>query len=245
MKKILVLCLLLMLSLQALAVADEITFRGIPWGSSLTEVEEYFSNLSIVDFDSEDVKRDTILNDDYDVYSNNSYECCWHDFVFPHGSITVAGYDVNIHLYCFYGIDENGNVLREKEDSVFYAASYDLEVVDVETSYEDLVNKLTSLYGEGSLQTSGGTVYYGSSTGSGTYEYEERIMTWLGDNDTGVRIYCIVNDLEHSQGDPGSITIYYAKTDAWIELDKLQNALHQEAIANESANRDASDTSGL
>lgn len=251
MKRVLamIVCLVLLGSMAPSALADEILFRGIPWGSSITEVdaalreEQGFSD-GLYMSDEYYMRRWDNIESRFDVIHNDMYASGWHGSDYGDDDTVVAGYKVGrTQVYCAYGIGEEGTILRDEEDSIFYAASYAFDVLDFEATYYDLQAKLNSLYGECEETTYEGEGYYASATYSGRFNSFEMLSVWRGDNDTEVKLYCYVDDIEEIRYDE-CVALFYGKTDFDPHLDALQTAMYNEELAAEIASR-SSNTDGL
>lgn len=242
----LILCILIRCSS---AVADEILFRGIPWGTSITELKGAISDdfdLYINDeqmmpyWDGIGDQTDSILSL---MFSSPSG---WNGFdLFFSNQPLVAGYPLNgLRIYCAYGL-EDGKVLRDADDSVFYAAQYSFEAQDIQSVYDDLKGKLEALYGVGTETVEEGGGYYASQSGSGEYSTVEKTTIWYGDYNTGVNLSCSISDRDPAEDWTSNfITITYGKADVATMLDDLQSAIKQELLQNEQDNRNDS-TDGL
>lgn len=157
MKKIVTVILALMVLISSGLAAygeenDEILFRDIPWGSNPSEVKELLAkeNISTTAIAS----RFPILSfgeelrfyDEFDMVSCD--QGCFEGLVLDANGTTVGGHEISSIAFDFiYGVDGE-TVSFEEDDSRLVKASYTLEPVDKFEVYEDLVNKLTSLYGE-------------------------------------------------------------------------------------------------
>lgn len=152
MKRLVVLVLLTALMLLCVAKADvatcdtEILFRDLPWGCSIDEAIKNFQNSGI------DNAR---LREDEDVYSMNNHWSGVDKSAFEYSSTNlsddffVGGHLVDeIYAYAIYGI-KDGQVSKKTEDSKLYKGAYFFKSQDnVRGVYDDLVDKLTGLYGE-------------------------------------------------------------------------------------------------
>lgn len=206
MKKLVAVVLVLVMMCGA-ALADEILFRGNPWGSKYSDVTaemRYVGNW----YDDE-IHMIDWMNFDTD-YSKeaNGFNVLGHSI---DEDFRVAGYSVNgislLFLYSTNGVE----VIKDIQDSELFGAQYSLQVMDLEIAYTDLKEKLSGLYGDGKE----GKNEYGDMT----------FVTWTGDNDTAVKLIT----------DNYGIYIRYGKTDDRI-LEELNAALiaeQQMAIKND------------
>lgn len=238
----LVMALVLMCSVGALG--DEITFRGIPWESSMEEVERLLNMEYFFTYDENQMRRweDIAYITNFEHYYD--YSAGWYGYCFS-GQMKVAGYPVSLDVYCMYTVDEDGQILRDKSESKLYAASYNFDVVDYEATYRDLKGKLTALYGEctETIETEEGIYVDGEK--NGTYNSEFRISTWSGDNNTGIKLFCELSDLPNLILNHSQVLLCYGKTDVDSKLDALQNALANERLEKEQLERGSDNMEGL
>lgn len=170
MKKFAALLLAMLLALgcaAALAEAYEepILFRGIPWGSSYAEIAQEVELDDLYAQKGYGVadrlwKGDSL---DYDVGTEGyaSYT------TFP----KVAGYQASYVVLDFAMVpdedghlpmDEYGEVVPDPERTRLYAGIYFIYASDEYAAFEDLSNKLTSLYGDADMTMDGISVWYGA-----------------------------------------------------------------------------------
>ena len=154
-KAAIALVVLLLVSLSfpcALAKTDkEIAFRNIPWGSSYREAvaaldKDGLSIDSGFKFDMSTATAENLIFDEYDFFNYNvGFFKKNHYNAKP---INVAGYEVeSTKAYFVFVPSTDGSFPADEENSVFFAAEYELEVKDVDAVLEDLKGKLSSLYG--------------------------------------------------------------------------------------------------
>lgn len=168
MKKVVVLFLTLTL-LCSTALADEILFRDIPWYSNLadtlTQMPEY-SDINALDWET----RVTIIGEEREFDKPNNGIAPMLSF--ENTPFKVGGYNVgNITLNFVYSVD-NGQVLRSEDDWKLIGATYHFSNIDQKTASENLIEKLSSLYGE-PVRTSVDTISY---------------ITWYGDSNSLVSL---------------------------------------------------------
>lgn len=215
----------------------EILFCNIPWGTSFSVVDEELGELGLWGISGENYKTmsvdDIILGDYHGIdfeYSDiniigNAYN----------GEIDVAGYTTSeVKLY-FAFIPVNGILTKEDDASALYGAQYVFQPKNLNQMESDLIEKLTSLYGEPSKTASDsdiwGIKYY--------YTY------WYGGNSTQVVLKKTdaSNDSTNLYND--EIVISYV----WTEGDELlQNAsdiLKKEAEKKEADSYGNGKTNGL
>ena len=204
MKKLACLLVVLMLTVSSTALADEILFRDIPWGSNVSDtiskLPEY-SNSSGFDWDTRIDSWNSFLADYNKATNGRVISLSYHD------EMTVAGYKMqSIDLRFLFSVDENSMICRDETEMELYGALYRFIVADMEMASSDLIGKLTEVYGAGE---------------SGVNEYGAKTITWHGDMSTGV---C----LEYSEN---GVFIWYGRTDASI-IPRLDDALAREEAEN-------------
>lgn len=151
---------------------DGITFRGIPWSTSISTFLEdrYHNPYSSWWGGSTKIPKDG----DYDtgvssIYSIAYYLSCPYEVEYisydtyssapgrvlewwswNEGELTVAGYDVSqTDLYFMQPVNEDGTVDHTPENAYFYMAKYYIDDnLDRISNYDDLTDKLNNLYGD-------------------------------------------------------------------------------------------------
>ena len=217
MKKIaaMLICVLLLCSV---GIAEEITFRDIPWGSNINEFEDSFG------FDVGGIEGFLPHWSSFRPVSSidrSRYSVGYDVTIWPK-SITfqVAGYDLDfIFAYFYYGVD-NGSLDKSPDSSEFYMAEYIFDVEDVSGAYMDLRAKMTSLYGEGE-----------DENGNPSEDYYSTV--WYGENDTAVRLLVKSN----SPYEGFSIRLVYGKTNSDDYVEYLEELARMEQIQEEQVNR--------
>ena len=253
MKKLL--CALLMITLFAqTAIASEITFRDIPWGSNVDSVlsmlygsdwqegylisEAYISPLGNGFFTEE-------FGESY--CFNGGFE--WKDL--RDSYFVVAGHNVAYTSFTFtYGI-EDGVLSLAPEDSQLVKAEYTFGVTDKFLVYNDLKTKLTSLYGEPKLLRTE-EPSFNFDTYAECTDIRDACL-WYGENNTAVLLSMNwkTSDgvTEEKFGYIGENAIYlsYAKTDIPDRIDIINECLKQEAVRTEqeTVSQNTNNTDGL
>lgn len=224
-------------SIERENIDNEIFFRDVPWGSTYSEVKsklyefdwyemyfDYMKTHSVGDIIYGDYKGIDFINGGFNMTA----------LPFSNKEINVAGYTTSdINLYFVFPITENGLEIIE-DDAIFYGATYEFEPQDYESMYDDLREKLTSLYGE-PIKEDKETDWLG---------IEETCTVWEGTNDVLVSLRG--EDVENEEELwEDSLTINYA----WKEGDNLLTAaseqMKKEALDEESNAYGNDDTSGL
>lgn len=215
--------------------AKQITFRDIPWYSTKTEAEKILADGGATAEDG--------------IWENYAYRMSgidWirsmgrNDFVDGggfHGTysgVNVAGYDVSDTYACYiFTIDEQGNINKTVDDAQFYFGWYTFDsndFADGEEIYNDLSEKLTSLYGEGVSDTEN--------------KYHSTV-TWHDDENNQIRLLLGNKNTEGAY--ERYVTLGYMAADAEDRLDEIEAILNEEDIASEAEDREANqdNVSGL
>lgn len=150
-----------------------------------------------------------------------------------------------VYVYCCYGISEDGKVLRDRESSEFYMASYIFDVLDIQGTFYDLKEKMIGLYGIGEETTSFGSGVY--NTGNDEWKpYKSTTVRieWKGNNNTGVVLTATWDDRETGVGSFNRVKLIYGRTDYDPKLTRIEKAVLQERLQTEKNNR-TNDTDGL
>lgn len=207
-------------------------FRNIPWYSTKKETEKILTDGGAKIQTA--VFKDNILRMDGINYTNiisGTDRVDGGGIVGRYSGINVAGYDVSDTCACYiYSIDENGIIDKSEDNAQFYFGWYTFDsndYVDGEAVYNDLLQKLSSLYGTGTSNTEDD---YFSTT------------TWHDSSDNQIRLLIGAKNEDYTY-----VTLGYMVSDADERLDEMQVALDNEAIANEAEKRKSSkdNVSGL
>lgn len=242
MKKLICVFMALVIFLSAAAAAEasdaeqkEIVFRGIPWGTSYAEVKKILSDTNWFEFTGFDMwtySTESILNDASGdagfEYLDIELQCAAMD-----PNWIVAGYQTDgVTLYFAFTPSDVG-LNRDKDSARLYGATYRFEPADVHAAADDLVEKLSSLYGEHAGKKDCPT--YGENV---KYTY-----LWSGLNShvqLGVMDY--VPDAEYVND---SLWISYVTDDGDEWLQAASDALKAAALTEQNAVTGNGDTSGL
>lgn len=205
----------------------EILFRDIPWGTSYTEVDSILSDLDIWNLSGEAFQtksiEDIILGD----YQGIDFEYSDINIIANamNGKIDVAGYTTDsVELYFAY-VPNDGVLNKTEEESALYGAQYVFLPRNLKEMSDDLISKLSSLYGEPE-DTFNDTDFLDLKY---TYTY------WKGANDTEVVLKTQDSSEDTTDLYDDEIVISYV----WLKGDGLlqtaSDTLAGTANANESA----------
>lgn len=149
MKRVFALVLVFALILGVCGIAsatDAFTFRGIPWLTSRAEVK---NQLSAEGFKAWWDDKDCGAPDWFQTWSNinGNYVVADGGCNVSYHKVPVAGYTADLNVYFWLPI-VNDRVQRDPELAEFYLACYEITDIDnMDPVYDDLLAKLTSLYG--------------------------------------------------------------------------------------------------
>ncbi len=168
---------LLCSAFTALAYEEEITFQGIPWGSSSEDVlrvmidrllqresitpfiEEYGSEEAVRELLKAQILENSSIPDfkEYALFFSDYQDGYRFDgqlgdkkpFVtLAIPLLEIAGYPGGALFYFVYGVDENGACI--KSETHLASVQLYLEAANLNEASEDLENKLTQVYGKAS-----------------------------------------------------------------------------------------------
>lgn len=215
--------------LCSIAVGEEITFRGIPWGSNISYVEDaiedgyffYLPNMKLAKWEETIDLEDGLFSS---FYRNL---CGWEVTVVPKNDEKIAGYNATIELMFVYGY-EDGKVLRDKESAELFSATYVFDVLGTQKAYDDIKSKLISLYGECEEYLDFPTLFHDRAEAS----------VWYGAEDTALLLKHEISLNESVL--PSSVFLTYQKTDYDAKIDILDLAITDEILMNEDLSRNDS-----
>ena len=183
---ILLILVLLMVSCSAFAGdehSEPILFRGAQWGSSLDEVKKFIPDgvkmrdLKITEYW---YPMDSLMNDGNDWGSQYKAEMGGYSYAQSSSlkDVKVAGYDIeDLYLYFMYVPGEDGLLVKDDAHTALIYAYYKLEPKNPDAVYDDLISKLTSLYGDVDREE--------SSTGL----IDRKMSQWNGADGTMVSVF--------------------------------------------------------
>lgn len=232
MKRITI-CLLalLMLFASCCAIAEDgeapILFRGAEWGGTYADtIKALPKETKIRDLSTSEYWYDV----DNWLYNENAWgdtlkgELGGYTYVKSSSlkGMQVAGYDIDaLYLYFAFVPGKDGLLVKDEKNTAFIFAYYKLEPKDPDAAYDDLLSKLTNLYGEVDLHQSDAPYI----------SYEQNL--WRGGNGTMV-------SLLREDYPSGSHYIYikYSFAGANELMKKAYDALVLEETKNANSNTD-------
>lgn len=208
------------------------TFRDIPWWSAKSDVDKKLTS------EGAEIQQaafeDNILRMNGIDYTNTTIGKDRVDgggIVGRYSGIKVAGYTPSNTQACYiYTLNDDGSINKDKDSAQFYFGWYTFEPYDFadgEGVYNDLLQKLQSLYGEGTV--SADDDYFTTTT-------------WTDKDSNQIRLL-----LGGKNKDSKYVTLGYMAAGADEKLDTMQTAVDAEAVDQEAAEREKNkeDVSGL
>lgn len=220
---------------------NTILFRNIPWGANLQQYEAAFEGNHISKNQNEYISRWSVRkaeNDPGTVSLNDmyadGYPAGWGTLIYSmdrQDGLKVSGYHVSTVLgYFVYGVDQNGNVLRDEPDCRFYMAEYTFDAEDGFTAYDDLKGKLSILYGNGTekvIQSQMLTV----DDATMQAKYVDSVITRYVITDG--RGTCMLEKIE-AEGKCSSLALVYADEESDAMIDEVISAIKKERKDSET-----------
>lgn len=183
-------------------LADEILFRNLPWGSNPDEMEKELSATGFLyPISSEGmlVYLDKYLEELDRSHLDNSrateQSCGWASAAYNFGEDgpSVAGYNIGSVQAYFYSPIENNVVNMDKKAAKLYLAQYNLSILDYDTAFDELSNKLSKLYGEPE-QKLGKTSAWLNENDAFLTTCDTIRLYYYGDNNSVVVLEKVLND---------------------------------------------------
>ena len=214
---------------------EEILFRDIPWGTSYSDVDVMLEEMSLMGVSGEGRKtysvEDIILGDGKGIdFEYNDIKI----IALPtYDKVDVAGYKTEDIMLFFSYMPVDGVLTRLETDSALYGAQYEFQVQNLEEMSQDLVNKLSSLYGEPAKTVEE----------IGRYDIQYTYIYWYGINDTVLVLR--TQDVTKSTSDVFDNQIFISYV--WLKGDEmLQEAsdLSKQEVLEKEAEAYGNDSTG-
>ena len=217
---------------------ESILFRKINWLTCEEEVEEQLNSdkkmhPSWIFGKEEEARIDSWYHEWQYMYTDLNVEGA--GTILQYDDANVAGYTAELECSFMYPILD-GSVIRDTEKSLFYKAQYVIsDMEDIESVYNDIVEKLTSLYGKSKEKSYYNMIYDKYSPNGQLWEAEDGSLVWAG-------IYYNSYNEKYDE-----CRIVYAAPNTDEMLQNLSNHLAQETVDKEAADREANagNTEGL
>lgn len=208
------------------AVRDkEILFKDIPWGTNYTEVDRVLTEFDLWAISGESYKTystDEIVLGDYQGidFEYNDINIIGNAF---NGETEVAGYMTSeVNLFFAY-IPVDGFLTKTENDSALYGAQYVFVPQNLDAMSSDLIEKLSSVYGEPSERIKDVDMW------KNEYEY----VYWYGQNNTELVMKIVNSENDTTELYNNEIVLSYVWRDGDNLLQNASDILKQEAIQNE------------
>lgn len=213
-----------------------ILFRDIPWGETIDYVENILNHDGFEIRSSEET--DSAKGFNYSSLSNimfikSSLTEKYGNYVYfkNFSPVKVAGYDVYAtYGYFAYLPNDNKIITKERELTSFMLACYEIVPVDIDYASEDLINKLTSLYGE----------YDKSGVTNSTFKYTYYV--WYSSTDD--TFLCFIR-LDSTNIVKSRMYIYYGTFEGDKQINTARELQEEYAKKTEIENSQSSGTDGL
>lgn len=219
---LLIVTLLLTCSCSLAEEKKEILFRGIPWGSSITEYtaaigkDKISGNVSSIrSIYSWEIKQKNDMDESVLRIEDGGYYVSSYPKNFAVAGVPVS----NIYAYFMFSHDDDG-VYTEEDKVSLYMAKYDLEPMDIAETFSILSEKLNNLYGQGKKA-------HGAQEYLNGFTEHYNTVTWEGTNNTGVRLFMCYRE-EDGKKEYRSLSLVYGKTNSVDLFNDLIAAITRE-----------------
>lgn len=215
----------------------EIIFNDIPWNATFPDVSEKLSDWDLWNISGEEYKTcsvDEILIGDYKgiEFEYGGINIISNAF---NGEQKVAGYTTSgIALYFSY-LPIGEYLTYEEKDTALYGAQYVFEPVNLQDMYDDLVQKISEIYGEPNKQIKETDLWENQYT----YTY------WYGANNTELVLKSLNSENDTTELYDDEIYLTYAWRGGDELLKNASDAVKKEKSDKEKDARGESDLSGL
>lgn len=184
----LVLALTMLLGIVVSAHADEeygepILFRGAAWGASYPDVLKVLPDgVKMRDLDIKEYWYPMLdMMNEGNSYGNQvkaEIGCYSYARSSSLKGVKVAGYEIEqLYLYFIFVPDESEKLIKDEAHTAFISGQYKIEPKDPDAVFDDLVSKLTSLYGDVDIEE--------SKTGI----IDKKMALWKGADGTMVSVF--------------------------------------------------------
>lgn len=218
----------------------EIQFRNIPWGTNYADVQQLLPDFDWYDMSFENMKHypvEEVLTDDYDNhsidFSNTGINMIATPFTIK--ETNVAGYTTSdIQLFFSY-MPIDGVLSKNDAATALYGARYTFNPNDLSSMSADLIDKLSSLYGEPNNTTKDTDIWGNQAT----------LTWWYGSNDTVVVLYALDSSNDSTGFYDDELWISYAWQKGNELLKEADAAVSASNVADEALNYGNGNTDGL
>lgn len=221
MKKLSVFVLIVLLCAYLFAATQEFKFMDIPFKSNIVSVQDALQKVGL---DNPSISDPLFWHEwgtDMNWFVNS--DVFGQDMkYYPSADFKIAGYPVSlIQLSFLYGLS-NGKIDYSEETTELVHVKIEFKTSDALALYNDLCEKLSSLYGRGKS----------SKSNSG---YESYDTLWSGANNTGIHLSC---GIRKDKGNViyQAVTLFYGRTDAEAMKRNVLKAIEQSKIESNKTN---------
>ena len=219
----------------------EILFRNIPWGTNYADIKQELSDFDWYDMSFDMMRTYSV----YEVLTDSPYADGVLDFEnsginmiaqpFSNKETEVAGYTTtDIQLFFAY-TPIDGTLPKDDINTALYGATYSFSPQNLQQMSEDLISKLSYLYGEADQTTTDKDIF-GNKTS---------ITWWSGDNDTHVVLRTIDSSEDTSDLYDDELFISYACGKGDEFLKEADDTISTAKSDKESSNYGNGNTTGL
>ncbi|MBQ7866241.1 MAG: hypothetical protein IJ350_07705 [Clostridia bacterium] len=209
----------------------EIKFRDIEWGASATEVRNKLAAQGVISSEHDIKSVDSIqawsVSCDPVIEWEAGATISVYDFA---DTFRVAGYPLSaMWIDCPYSY-QTDKVDRSMDGTQLMYAEMKFNVTDIELVYEDLTNKLISLYGQPEEVTDNNG--YTSLADMTDWTEYNTWRVWYGADNTGVYLYKTYRRAAGSDTvEMPELILAYGKTDGAAYLAGIKTAIQNEEKA--------------
>lgn len=220
------------------AISDkEIVFNNISWGTNFPDASEKLSTWDLWNISGEGYKTcsvDDILLGDYKGidFDYSGINIISHAF---NGEQEVAGYTTEDIILYFSYLPVGEYLTYEESDTALYGAQYIFKPVNLQDTYNDLIHKISEIYGEPNKQTQEIDLWENQYT----YTY------WYGANNTELVLKSLNSENDTTELYDDEIYLTYAWRGGDELLKNASDAVKKEKSDKEKDAQGEGDLSGL
>lgn len=220
------------------AISDkEIVFNNISWGTNFTDASEKLSDWNLWNISGEGYKTcsvDEILLGDYKGidFDYSGINIISHAF---NGEQEVAGYTTEDIILYFSYLPVGEYLTYEESDTALYGAQYIFKPVNLQDMYNDLIHKVSEIYGEPNKQSQEIDLWENQYT----YTY------WYGANNTELVLKSLNSENDTTELYDDEIYLTYAWRGGDEFLKNASDAVKKEKSDKEKDAQGEGDLSGL
>lgn len=219
--------------------ADEILFRGVSWGVNPAQAKKQIDNPKLymqktytngsIAYPSMNAER--LVDQSKNFWYGNSEFFSQKEVLtrvcslFNKKEAKVGGYKLDLLNMYFANDIQDGEINYDEKSSHFAMAEYTFDVLDGNTAYDNLKEKLTSLYGVGEeiKDEYKGTMWYDNE--GHNYIKKTSLVTFTGDNDTHAQLMCIEMIAEEEPDKPGFEMMLTYWSEQYVALIKEMDSI--------------------